>query len=1675
MMNRHKNIGLLDKMVRILLIQVFFFTQFNFSDISSAVNYENSLRRTRTSEMTVEETTEVDELTQNLILISNALSVQIDEWLEGSIAGVDFERDGYVVGSLADSLADLAISYGVEHQELADLTKMVIDNFDTIYPGLDNLLLLGVPTNAAYITPWVRVAVEAAIREGTTDVAEIKGIIDELRGALSQAEVINDAAVILGIESSDVNMTDPAIFYEFVEYARIVVVQSKIDQILKEELGEEGVLKYQSSLGSVIQVANWLQASTQDVLDSFREVVSGISEIEVAVKGLTGSDSADFVTPWIMAALMEDLENNFTQEDLISRVTKLIEVSNNADLQEEAAVGLAKEEIDFTSHDDVVYLSLQAKAVIEQELFLDKLKEAGVGSDATREQLATNLYFLSLVFNKQGKDEMVSLARDSFSNIESMLDEIGKLADRDGITIDDAEVLPWVWLDMVLSLDQEVDLTVESVLRFANTEEGQYVLNTLLDGEFDPTDISHISLLAPLSQMISGSKVETQAPITSEELDAILANERVNSLINEAVTRSEDLYAGQTIDIERVKKALLFQVLKGDRASWGSYDWKASGLIDGLTDSEIAMAETARLLLADEAKFSICSDSIDAIRNLRTESIDRALPDAFTTPQGFGWKSKLYRAAATVLAAGVATGVFLAGDRMGSSMMFKAWLGFMTYCNVKPIVELGITGLVDIFMPHKPLAEVQSIRDQGIPQEHSGIIFRQMIVLDEGQLSEKTLIEEWLKQRLKFEKGREYTIENGAYVEAWAAQGGGEENIKLAIILDFNDDAEGQRLRQLAVERYSELVEKYPGLDDNAFLLIRNRGNWQYEEAYNRKEGRIDDGLAFLYKGINYADTHLEGDMADLRARDRDGNIKILGDNFYIDANTGQLMYSDGRVVQDSNGNIVTEEAIDFTYVYFIEGDNLRNAYGDVIESGNNFIVNEAEGYIEFKNTPYSTITVHAENEKADMIEGGYGKLRFIVKDGMLYEMVNGVDEAGNSRFELQLIDSNPQFVGDEGRIMVNKNTSEIIRLENGNMIRGNYIGLDLRRDPFEPLFSYIGGNVEELGIVVDENGNITGVDEENRMKYFFVVDEDTTLPSGSVLRMIAKFAHPDNAEYVIMQPALKNTNAYTSWFTRIDTLARGMLRFSEFTNWSIFGGVMYGKWGARVDDYYHQIVEKEIADPTARSEDERPTLAVPVVGLSDVFWGDEPKKTFYQFMARLKEWTIGDEQTLLKQYVPRMLWGVPYKIYASLTGKEVQDLPKLSAQGQRMLTNLGRSITLPTAFATLLTSYFVAGTVPGLYAITGRTVSNAITTAIVLGTIMFIGKWLAPTVRDIRTAGFARSNEEGLRALAADWGNNLGNYAGIATNNAGTAITEFIWSTGLFIPFIWLKSKLNWEAYREIRQADRESRMVPRTAGVTIANTNKIENLIASYVKLLPSPVAGALAIADLAIVNPMALLGFIPIGFAFLFQPTLAYWAENTTEDFRKSIITVEDNNADFAQIGVIFRDLYKDVADETMANEQLERLYRLTAGRLQRYFGIGGYRNTDTVWNSLTADEREALTAALGDNAESTFSSYLDAIYDEMSIRERKAIESSEEKLAYLDALYVRAEANGIIARNIENANKPNLVSAAKEIFNLMDNVDNLGGLNQDWWNDFIIRHSLSSKDQSEFKKLYELAQE
>ncbi|HEO63961.1 MAG TPA: hypothetical protein ENN78_01680 [Candidatus Omnitrophica bacterium] len=1669
MINIYEQPGVLGKAVRVILMQIFFLTQFDFFGLCYLNSYEDSLRRVISLHSTADdgrqtprELPEMDEMTSRTISISNALSLQIKRWLDGKVLGVDFERDGYVVGSLADSLAELSISYGVEYEELASLTKMVIDNFSAIYPGLEGMLVSNGAVGAVYITPWVRVAVETAIRENTTNIDEIKSIVDELREALSRPGVLNDAAAILSLDSADINTADLATFFEFVEYARIVVIQDKMDRILRNY----GAQEYQVALGSIIQVANWFQASTKDVLSRFKELIASISIIKDKVREISGSSSVEYVAPWIMVGLMEGIQAGLSSGALTNRVLDLIERSKSVQLQEAAAVGLDKESIDFTSYDDVVYLALQAKSEVEQSIFVSELTRQNVGSVNTREELAAHLHFLGLVFNKQGKQELINLAKSSISRIQGLLSDISELAGR-SITINDKEALPWIWLDMVLTLDEEVDLTVESILRFANTEEGQFVVSALLNGQFDPKNVSHIALLTPLSQMINQGRVETAPPLTLQELNTILANEKVGSLIGSAVTRASGLYVGRTVDVIRVKQALLFQVLKGGRTSWGSHGWQAADLIGDLTEIEVSMLETAILLLAGEDKFSICSEAIDTIRNLRTASIDRTLPDAVYTPQGLGWRSNLYRAASTVLAAAVATGVFLAGGPVSSNPLFKSWLSFLTYVNVKPIIELGITGLIDIFMPHKPLAEVQSIVENGVPREHSGIVFRQMVVLKDSQLSEATLIEEWLKQRLVFEEGREYSIADGDYARAWIEQSGGESNIKLAIVLDFNDDAEGQRLRQLAIERYRELTAKYPGLENNVFLFIRNRGNWQFEEAYNRKEGRIDDCLAFLYKGINYADTHLEGHMADLRARDRNGNIKILGDNFYVDGQTGSLMDSRGRVVLDNRGRVVTEDRIDFSYVYFIQNNKLYNAYGSLIADEGEFLLNEAEGYIEFKNTPYSTTRVRVEGEKADMIEGGYGRLRFLVRDGALYEFVKTVDGSGNSLFELQLVNSNPSFIGNEGRIMIDKDTGEIITLQNGSIIRGNYIGLDLRRDPFEPLFSYIGGNIEELGIILDENGNITGVDEARRMKYFFVIDEDTTLPPGSVQRMIAKFAHPENSEYVIMQPALKNTNAYTSWFTRIDTLAREMLRFSEYTNWGIFGGVMYGKWGARVDEYYHQIVEKEVADPTARSEDERPTLAVPVVGLTDVFWGDEPKKTFYQFMARLKEWTIGDEQTLLKQYMPRMLWGIPYRIYAGLTGKEVQDLPALSTQGRRMLTNLGRSITLPTTFATLLASYIVAGNIPTLYAVTGVLQSNAISIAIVIGTIMFLGKFLAPTVRDLRDAGFARSNEEGLRVLATDWGQNISNYAGILVDNAVRAGVEFLWSTGLYIPFIWLKSKLNWDAYREIRQADREARMVPRTAGVTISESNRIGSLVQSYRKLLPSPVTGALALANLAIINPVAILGFTPIGFAFLFQPALAYLAENTTESFSKAIAEVDKGeiNPAFSVIGRVFRDLYRERAGETMANEQLERLYHLTATRIQRMFGIGSYRDAKSAWGRLTAQERGALTSALGADAESLFSDYLSAVYKEMLSIEREDADKLAGKEARMNAFYVRAHVQGIMGRFFNNER---MVSAAGEIFEFVNNPKNLTGLRIKI-DELIARYGLNTQESKALREL------
>lgn len=1639
----------ISNLIRVIIIQIFFFTQILSPNISLSSRTNNlSLRRIRELTLSQQSTAE-DEILKEIQQISEKIAPTIAGVL-GAKLGKDLD-----VALLCDALTELSITYGATEQELVELAEMVITNIEKIIPGT-TLISLQTPADLSYILPWIKVAVEIAVRENTSSSDEVANYMREIFETLREKpQIVNDVKELLGVEELDFgNFSQVS---ELAEYTRLYIIQNELNKILEEQLGPNGA-KYEGVLGAIVQISNWMQTPRKVVLSKFQDLISGIAEIEGKVSELIGSNSPEYVIPWIAFGLLEGSYGELNGRDLVNRLLTLIEIAKDSQLQNETAQSLGVDSIDFANQNHILYLGLNAEMQLMKDNIKLLLEENNLGTPDQRETLSTYLLSIAQIFDKSEQD-IVEMAKESFANVETVLDDISTLCNKQ-IGMDSKEVLPWIWLDLVLKLDPEANTNIQEILSKADEARLRDVANYVLSGEFNPSDISHIALLVPMAELVGDvfvtDPVETSPPISLDELETIVKDSEIQTTVDEVIAEIEDNFAGQDYDIDKVRKALVFiTLIKG---------WAPEALIPDLTSTELMMAYTASGRMSSEQAGKIYSKAVDIIRNTRRDGIDTTLPPK-VEPSGFNWKSALFRFASTLLAAGIATGVFLGGASEYSSQLFQAWLAFLTYVNVKPIVELGLSGIVDMFTPHTRAPEEQDIIKNGVPEEHKGIVLRQMYVVKDKQLRESVLIGEWLKQQFDADE-----LQDEEIIREKIASGEIKDpNIKWAIVIDVDTE----EFRQKTIDAYNQLLQKYPGIENYVFLFIRNKGNWQFKEAYNRKEGRIDDLLAFIYKGINHPETHLEGPKADLRARDRNGNVRILGDNFYIDGRTRELKDKEGNVIRDEKGNPITEDRIQFVPLYVIRDGKLYGAYGNLIAGENEFIVDKERGIIRF------IYGAHTDPGVLESIPNPYTKpfkeipFTFLLEDGKLYK--------GS-----ELISDNPQFVGSEGQIMVDALTGGIIRANDGGIIRGNYIGLDLRRDPFEPLFSYIAGNVKELGILMDQDGRITGVDNNRRVRYFFVIDEDTTLPPGTIRKMIAKFAHPDNAQYVIMQPALKNTNAYQSMFTRVDTLAREMLRFSEFTNWRIFGGIMYGKWGARVDDYYKMLVEKEVADPTARSEDERPTLYVPVLGLTDVFWGDEPKATFYQFLARMKEWTIGDIQTLLKEYIPRMLWGVPYRIYSAITGKEYHPLPKLSAQGQRILTNLARSIYMPASFAALLASYFVAGNISGLYTLTGRTVSNLITAGIVLGAIIGLGKWIAPIVRDLREQGFSPSDN--LRTFWED---------------TKRAWKEFWWSTGLYIPFIWLKSWINWQAYQEIKRADREMRMVPRTPGVIIAEMEKIANLPASYRKLGVSPVVGSLAITDLAIVNPMALVGLIPIGFAFLFQPTLAFLTERTTDSLGEAMEDIENRDNRFRLIGEALREVYQKKAEETMADEKLDRVLRLEK-RLERkslgwtewmrlkfarvltmeldYDKIINYLNNnvnpalksrvkDSMWRALTSVEQDTIRKKFEseEQAKEALYDYLEAVYTERARIEQESLRKMADEARAIQAFKIRAYCQTLIQ---EYPGKPNLVNAAKEVFDLMNEVSNVERVENVIQN-LIQKYSLSTAEADLLRYCLEIA--
>jgi len=1604
--------------LRILVIQILLLTNLNIplafsnldddalrmirggsSSVSSSGNapgpfYESIGNESDDTQRELTENAE-DGFAQQISEVKEVVLSRLESWIkQDKNLGILTEELEYRVEIISDSLANLSMTYGATQDELMGLLNDVLDNLEVILPSSYGIDLVSSDVSG-YIFPWVGVAVEIALREQTNTPSEIHAKLYELFGVITP-EVVSDTAVLLEIEQLD--LTNPSHVAELAEYARIVVIQDKIGAILNYNFRGSDVEKYQKLAGIMIQIGNWLKVPTDVLLARFSDLVSNIDELERGILSLTGSNDLDHLIPWIAVGINEAVANDIEGSELIQTLLELMQISNNSGIQEYTISRLDTEVIDFKNVDHVLYLALNAGAKLSEAKVLNLLRVNNISVSSLREELSTYLFSIKAIFN-MSNTEVIEEIKDSLARVEGLLDGISQLNEEE-ITMADSRILPWIWLDMVLELDPEAVTTIEDVLSFANTERGQFITSYLIGDTFNPSDPSNVAMFAAARELAS---LETQgppaevlpgdSPISRDEIRAVIADEDVNEVLTGAISNIKEVYQGQEYDEARVKEALAFLTL---------IDGDPRVIIDNLSDIELMMAKAAASNMSIEEAREAYNEIYDIIRGTRSGNTRQDLPPV-VEPGGFDWKSNLMVWASTILALGAANAVFQAGDPVFSNMAYKIWLAFLTYVNLKPMAEFGLSGVASMPVPEKIAPEVSDIVENGVPINHRGALVRQMYVVKEDQLKEDVLLGGW----------QNLTGKNG--------------NVPLAIVIDVDTE----EFREKTEAAYDELIRNHPEYKDQITLFIRNKGNWEFEEAYNRKEGRIDDYLTFIFKGTNFAQTHL-GDHSDLRRRNRQGHIRILGDIFYVHKDTGELMSRSGNNrILDQEGNTITEDRIAFEHVYQVKNGKFYDAYGNLIAKENEFELAENEEgkrIVSFVKTPYRT---------------EYIEYRFLLKDGRLYD--------GD-----QEVTGGVEFAGDKGQIMFDKYTGQIIRTQDGQIVRGNYIGLDLRRDPLSPMFSVIKGNIDNLYIG----------DEEKRIKYFFVIDEDTTLPADSITKMIAKFAHPDNAEYVVMQPALKNTNAYDSQFTRADTLAREMLRFSEFFNWRIYGGIMYGKWGARVDDYYDKLIATEVADPTARSEDERPALYVPVLGLPDVFFGDEPKRTFFQFIGRLQEWSIGDWQTLQKEWLPRMLGGIPYKIYSKIfEGVDAQSMPKLSPQGQRMITNLKRSMYMPAAFGALVLSYIAAGNIPGLYTITGRSVSDAMTYAIVFGAIIGMGKFVAPTFRDVSQ----QVQEEG-------WSWSVLPTIG---NSARRAWVEFIWSTGLFIPFITLKSIINYKAIAETRRADMEARMVPRTPGVIISEMERVENIPESYRKLISAPIVGALAVADLAIVNPVALIGFTPLAYAFLFQPTLAFLTENTTVSLGKAIDGIDGRGGSYGKVGDAIGSVYESMAERTMANEKLNRLLKLelkfeNAFKLMEENTAFEFRDMikDSVWNKLTGEEKEAVLVEFAQNeeiAKSAVFDYLKAIYHQRVRIEEEESLAIQGKADAVKAFKLRAYSRVLIH---DNSGSQNLLDAAGEMYELMDDVANVSRIDQIIEN-LILKYQLSDEQQKQFRYYINLA--
>lgn len=213
-------------------------------------------------------------------------------------------------------------------------------------------------------------------------------------------------------------------------------------------------------------------------------------------------------------------------------------------------------------------------------------------------------------------------------------------------------------------------------------------------------------------------------------------------------------------------------------------------------------------------------------------------------------------------------------------------------------------------------------------------------------------------------------------------------------------------------------------------------------------------------------------------------------------------------------------------------------------------------------------------------------------------------------------------------------------------------------RNPNEPLFDVILGNVQALGLQGTREDILAGRDvvvhPGNRVEIAFVSDADNVWPKGEVRKLIAKILHPENRHISIYQPTIRVSNPSENPFIKWTVLNREfVIRLQALIRWRLFHfSPFYGKGAMKLDNYIREIIQSEKLHPgRAASHDFQESLWTLSVLLEDVYIDE---KTFSNKISELKrdaQWRWGDLETVRQYFWKPFEIGRKTHLYVLLRG----------------------------------------------------------------------------------------------------------------------------------------------------------------------------------------------------------------------------------------------------------------------------------------------------------------------------------------------------------------------------------------------------------------------------------------